>query len=1205
MIKSNAIRKVFSELARHLSIVRALVALSLYHVYNYVHTNSNLVQNMLDIRLALINCNSCSLVSQCRTKSGKTTKKKKKANQSDKNKEELPREESVEREDGEWPSPQPPQDFPPPEEERQLQQRDRETEQVPPTTSAKPLTPDFKQRHTTSLRRRPKGPAPPPPPGSKTMTLGRIRQVDGDIPPKSRGFTMGGNETQNGRPISDEIVTKPRSLSEAPLPIEKVEVRGTPSPTQFGTRHRPTRKAPSRPAPSTPQGKEKVRGDKEREMKARSGSGSPRRPPPTVPPNIPPAVPPTQMSADSGSDGDVIKTEKTRKNHVSFSEEVETTIDVGGVTEENGVESSQLNNFTSSKPPLTPPRQKQHKMSPGQSPSGRRRDAATVVCKDTEDGGKEVIINPSPHSKRKLAGPLIFKMPPPPSTPPTKSKAKKPPKAVKAEMKEELAGYAAAAVENKEMITESADTSFGENGSEMLAGSMKVTSPPSLSDTLVSNEFTNLDEMLGDSHQDIVTTDFSIEENLEPIDEYGGLEWNESALTDSNSGIPYQDPDISVKRDIYSDDYDLSENAAAALNFNSNNNNNGLGADNVFDYRNLPPPVVPSSPEEDSDEWERDSNRTGELNFDSSSSAAELSKHSIDDGEVALEEEEGQGGVVLLKVKRMDEEVADFLPEQTKQDAQEGWTGKTSLTTSSIRRDPSTGTLSQLNELDDVVSSLAELAAEVPDVAPPSPPPPPPSTLSQLHPLTSSTPSREGEEHRPTSPEPPPIPISLPPALTPPDEEDDDFPLGPPPAPPSVSPSSPSSPESGDRKQVEADYELLNKLKQRQLKSTSSRRRRRGSRDQEVDDGESALLEKLKERQAKYRQKSRVRYEDAETGSMSSADQFPIPVLPEQGDGGSHSIPSSAPQQPGIGTGSGMGTGGDNVQLQLQFLQQQVLQQQMMQLQQQFQSMHGYAFQQGVSMPTNVMLPGGAMMNQPGTYMAPPMAPPTGAGLVGQPPQMLVQTSAGQVLIPATSMPQMVPGQGVMPNPQAVPMMPPGQVPQMPQTSMHGQGLAPNVAMPVQQQQVVYGQGVVQSQLPQPPLMSTSVTADKASLPGRPDNSDITLSGRPDNQDTLLGRPNDKDGSANTNLGTTVPLVTPSKMSGRKRSEDVRTLILGPLEEQFDSLMDQVRDANTAVLKKVREFVSCVRKLLGILVSIEITKRMPMSLTTFTYCANR
>ena len=1149
---------------------------------------------------------------------------------------ELRQEESLDREDSPQPQNNPdllPPPPPPAEEEREI-----ETQQPEPThfeqpamASLKQLSPDVKQRNTASLRRRPRGPAPPPPPpGSKSMTLGRIRPGEQrDVTMKSRGFTVSATTERE----SIEITTKPRSVSDAlPPPSEKVEIIAASSLTPVGTRHRPTRKAPSRPAPTTPPSREKVKINegKTAESRPKSLTGSPRRPPPNVPTVAAQQQGGPPPSSDDDRDTDTVKTED---NDVNTSGEVEEESGnrlpheaaLGKEMEEEDRDEERLQrtavNATSSKPPSTPPKprgQQQQRWSPGQSPSGgRRKEAATVICKDTEDGGKELIVKPSPHSKRKFAGPLVFKMPPPPSAPPNKSKAKKPPPPISAKPGKKD-GTRPSIAETPDIYAESADSSVSESISDTpgeIASSMKASSPPkSLSDTLVSNEFTNLDELLSDSQQDnIATTDFSIEENLEPIDEYNGLEWNESGLPDSDS-IPYQDPDLEM---------------AAAYNFNFNNNNNQDADGDDYNYGDFPPPPEIPPPlstksGEDSDEWERDSNRTGELNFDSDSSAAELSKHSIEDGIVVLEEDAGPGGVVLLNVKRTENDDIPVFPEELEQSAQ---TGKTDQTTSenahlipppaSIPRDPSIG--AQLSELDDVVSSLAELAAEVPSVPPPPTPPPPPPSLfasSQPHPITSSTPTQQGgEEYRPSSPEPPPIPLTLPPSLSDNDEiDDDDFPLGPPPPlvtsePPSLTPSPPDSPltdlrthetpspsqrkrdDSGKDQQQQSeedrDYELLNKLKQRQVKGSSSWRRRRGSRDQEaasVDDGESELLERLKQRQTLYRQKAKTRRDEPEIEPSSTTEHI----------SGPHSIP---PQPSGMGTG----TGGDAVQLQLQFLQQQVLQQQMMQLQQQFQQLHSYALQQGVSMPTNMMqVPGvgGAMLNQQAAVMTTPVAPPT--GVASQPQQqIMMQTSAGPVLVPAASMSQMMHGQGIMPNPQGMQQLPgQGFVPNMQvQQMVYGQGIAqPQTHAPLMStsaatsQPVMYGRGVSQvpplpqtqpptsiassqpmeyeqgvSQDPpppplpqtQPPVMSTSEATDKITY----NPSEVLSSEQEITERAPLG-------STTTGTGTK---VTPARVSHKKRSEDVRALVLGPLEDQFDSLMDQVRDADpTAVLKKVR-----------------------------------
>ena len=1075
-------------------------------------------------------------------------------------------------------------------------------------SSLKQLSPDVNQRNTASLRRRPRGPAPPPPPpGSKTMTLGRIRPSGAggehrDITTKSRGFTVLGAATErehHSRPASDEIITKPRSVSDAlPPPSERETIAtATTSRTPVGTRHRPTRKAPSRPAPATPPtkgGDVKVDEGKSAESRPKSLTGSPRRPPPNVPTAAPPPPPPTTTD-DEDRDTDTARME-FKDDHAYGNDSGEENGDVSPHNRNKESEEGERDNAT---PPSTPPKPRgDQRWSPGQSPSGgRRKEAATVICKDTEDGGKELIVKPSPHSKRRFAGPLVFKMPPPPSAPPSKAKAKKPPPPISAKPgKRDGTGSSVAETHSHDIYAESADSSVSESVSDTpgeLASSLKAASPPkSLSDTLVSNEFTNLDELLSDSQQDnIATTDFSIEENLEPINEYNGLEWNNSGLAYSDS-IPYQDPDLET---------------AAALNFNSNNNNNYLGAGDDYNYGDFPPPPEIPPPlsarsGEDSDEWERDSNRTGELNFDSDSSTTELSKHSIEDGIIVLDEEAGPGGVVLLNVKRTDSPIFPDELEQIDETASDNGhliPDPPVPAAASIARDPSIG--AQLNELDDVVSSLAELAAEVPSLPPPAPPTPPPApslfTSSQPYPITTSTPTQqqEREEHRPSSPEPPPIPLTLPPSLSDNEDlDDDDFPIGPPPPlvtsePPSLTPSPPSSPLNDSRtsekeqQQEDRDFELLNKLKQRQVKGSSSRRRRRGSRDQEavaVDDGESELLEKLKQRQTLYKQKAKARREEQENEPSSTMEHA----------SGPHSIPS---QPPGMGTG----TGGDTVQLQLQFLQQQVLQQQMMQLQQQFQNLHSYALQQGVSMPTNMMqvppgVGGATMLNQQAAFMTTPMAPPTGIAAPQPQQQVVMQTSSGPVLVPAASVAQMMPaGQGVMPNPQAPPPM--QQQQNLMGGQLPGQGFAPNA--------VVYGQGMAQPQT-QPPLMSTSAATSQPVVYGQGVSQALAPPPLPQSQPPAMATtsiasnqpithgqgvsqdaeapplppptapPTTAVGMSSSNETGTGTKITPARTLSqqKKRSEDVRALVLGPLEEQFDSLMDQVRDADpTAVLKKV------------------------------------
>ena len=103
-------------------------------------------------------------------------------------------------------------------------------------------------------------------------------------------------------------------------------------------------------------------------------------------------------SSDDDRDTDTVKTED---NDVNTSGEVEEESGnrlpheaaLGKVMEEEDRDEEHLQQ-TSSKPPSTPPKprgQQQQRWSPGQSPSGgRRKEAATVICKDTEDGGEGV-----------------------------------------------------------------------------------------------------------------------------------------------------------------------------------------------------------------------------------------------------------------------------------------------------------------------------------------------------------------------------------------------------------------------------------------------------------------------------------------------------------------------------------------------------------------------------------------------------------------------------------------------------------------------------------------------------------------------------------------------------------------------------------------------------------------------------------------------
>ena len=200
---------------------------------------------------------------------------------------------------------------------------------------------------------------------------------------------------------------------------------------------------------------------------------------------------------------------------------------------------------------------------------------------------------------------------------------------------------------------------------------------------------------------------------------------------------------------------------------------------------------------------------------------------------------------------------------------------------------------------------------------------------------------------------------------------------------------------------------------------------------------------------------------------------------------------------------------GDNVQAQLQFLQQQVLQQQMMQLQQQFQQLQQMTINQNVQ---SMMMP--PVHGQPYLHPTAAIASPT---LLGMQPQVPVQQ---QPLMVAASSPQVVvPGSAHM-APATQPVHQPGlpSATQLPQTSMASHSLV--------------------HQLSDPSLLAT------ASLhpPTDPPTDPVVLRRMP-----------------------------AAALRRRNSSSDVRSRVLGGMEETFDSLMEEVRVADPKeVLRKVR-----------------------------------
>ena len=262
--------------------------------------------------------------------------------------------------------------------------------------------------------------------------------------------------------------------------------------------------------------------------------------------------------------------------------------------------------------------------------------------------------------------------------------------------------------------------------------------------------------------------------------------------------------------------------------------------------------------------------------------------------------------------------------------------------------------------------------------------------------------------------------------------------------------------------------------------------------------------------------------------------------------------------------------------------------------------------------------------------MTTPMAPPTGVAASQPQQQVMMQTSAGPVLVPSASVAQMMPGQGVVPNPQAMQQQMVGGQP----LPIPGQNFAPNAALPTQQvvygqgiaqpqtqpplmstsvAPVMYGQGVSQAAvstapppplppslpLTQPPVMATSIASNQPMMsygqgvsqdpdappplpqteppPIMPSSDAITsnpsenLPGEQEGSSSSSSAAGKASLSQGSTTGTGMTATPATMLRQKRRSEDVRALVLGPLEDQFDSLMDQVRDADpTAVLKKVK-----------------------------------
>ena len=493
------------------------------------------------------------------------------------------------------------------------------------------------------------------------------------------------------------------------------------------------------------------------------------------------------------------------------------------------------------------------------------------------------------------------------------------------------------------------------------------------------------------------------------------------------------------------DEEELSLNTS--LNSNSNNSNDSV------DGFEPPELVLPPPPAEFLD-------RTTDSSLDLSSLSAE--EQSITDtvakqpmADSVSEQPSQEGGILLLSykpVKKVEEVVA--IGPITSKGAKDGWTekGKESEESSKvIVTSPSIGT--QLQELDGIVSDLRELvnteekqtaetgkAPPIVDSVTPIPPPPPPlpaqitaappHTITQSHTSQSSpavtSPNKIRKSPIPAKPKPPHVvtkgkPNTSPVVVrrTPPPIVTSEA-THPPPSPvttplsPAVSVTTPLSSGTSNA----AFPEPLSKVKRTNIvngtvTNTSSsadsaltpeanattdspKQSTKVKRASSLTHGGSGassneLLEKFKERRSRLNQQS-----------SGENQQGPLPV--QKG------VPHNpTPQPPGPVPASG---GGDNVHMQLQFLQQQVLQQQMLQLQQQFQQLQSLSMRPGTGMgvPGMGMIPGQYVPQTNPPVMYPPQQMPPGA-LTGQSP--VASLLGGGHMIPGQIHPGFIPQPGM------------------------------------------------------------------------------------------------------------------------------------------------------------------------------------------------
>ena len=238
---------------------------------------------------------------------------------------------------------------------------------------------------------------------------------------------------------------------------------------------------------------------------------------------------------------------------------------------------------------------------------------------------------------------------------------------------------------------------------------------------------------------------------------------------------------------------------------------------------------------------------------------------------------------------------------------------------------------------------------------------------------------------------------------------------------------------------------------------------------------------------------------------------------------------------------------GDLVQLQLQYLQQQVLQQQMMQIQ--WQQMQQLALQQN----TGMMLP---TVNQ---AFLPPAALPT-APL--QHPPVAISQSMIQPTAMVGSTAQPMPVAGFVPmraHPQAVVQQPTSSLPQL----QFPQGIVQPAVPPAYS--IPPGYTAIH---PLPPTSSTT------NSPPPPTSSPPSSSTPPPPPPPTSSPPpliSSSEGMSPSQSGQNSGEQTPHASDCQKPThQDLRSTALGEVEDQFDSLMVEVRDTDpNEVLRKV------------------------------------